>query len=84
MKLLYMTACVLMMVPGIEAANAQSFQQKGTKPTKQFMSHQMNQPSPAPEKAPDLSKERVDEIQELYELAKKELEAGQQRPQKLP
>jgi hypothetical protein len=54
-------------------ANAQA-QQAGRGSSDQWTSHQMNQPPPgAGDK--DLSKDRLDDIRELYELARKEAEA---------
>lgn len=61
-------------------ADAQQAQQAGRSSSDQWTSHQMNQPPPgAGDK--DLSKDRLDDIRELYELARKEAEAkASQKP----
>ncbi len=53
--------------------SAQTPQQPGNPNSTQWMSHQMNQPPPGPDKGP-LSKGLIDDIQDLYDSAKLEAE----------
>ncbi len=55
-------------------AHAQQPQQAGRGSPDQWLSHQMNQPPPD-SGAKDLSQDRVDDIRQLYEQAKKEAAA---------
>ncbi len=76
MQLFAVLPCAFLLVMGPCAVGAQSSQQTDTKAPNQFLSHQMHQPPANEEKAPALSQERLEEIRQLYELAKKEKSAG--------
>ncbi|MFH1112814.1 MAG: hypothetical protein V1792_02740 [Pseudomonadota bacterium] len=45
----------------------------------QWLSHQMNQPPPGATRITSTAQDRVDDIRQLYELAKREAQAGGQR-----
>ena len=53
---------------------AQQAQQAGRDTSQQWQSHQMNQPPPGSSDK-DLSKDRLEDVRQLYELARKEAEA---------
>ncbi|MBI4964373.1 MAG: hypothetical protein HY913_13935 [Desulfomonile tiedjei] len=77
MKSLLCLCCMLAIVflcLALVPASAQQAQPGSRGSSDQWTSHQMNQPPPgAGDK--DLSKDRLDDIRELYELARKEAEA---------
>ena len=85
MKSLLCVVCGLLIMclcPVDQLGHAQApSKRKGGSPD-QWVSHQMNQPSPEARKKFKLSQRRIDEIRQLYLEAKKELEAkqGQQVP----
>ena len=66
--------CVMCPTFTATAAHAQSATQRDT--SDQWISHQMNQPPPGATKITSTSQERIDEIRRLYELAKREAQAG--------
>ena len=69
-------ATVLCLPLASNRAPAQSTPQPNTPPAdNQWLSHQMNQPPPADNAKYSISQERVDEIVQLYQQAKKEQEA---------
>lgn len=63
-------------------AGAQSTGQSAQPNPQQYMSHQMHQPPPDPNERYRISEQLIDEIRELYMLARKEA-AGKTR-QKFP
>ena len=50
-------------------------QSGGSGAPNQWVSHQMNQPPPPTSERHKISQDRIDELQQLYELARKEQEA---------
>ncbi|MDQ7782842.1 MAG: hypothetical protein RDU20_08180 [Desulfomonilaceae bacterium] len=66
--------CVMFPTFTATAAHAQSATQPAT--SDQWISHQMNQPPPGAARITSTSQERLDEIRRLYELAKREAQAG--------
>ena len=56
-------------------AKAQVVQPKDSRSPDQWVSHQMNQPPPGAGDKRGISKDRLDEIEQLYLQAKKELDA---------
>jgi len=68
-----MLAVIVLCITHIPA-NGQQARQGASGSPDQWLSHQMNQPPPgAGEK--DLSQDRLDDIRQLYDLARKEAEA---------
>jgi hypothetical protein len=63
-----LTCCALL-------AQAQVAQPKDSPSSDQWMSHQMNQPPPGAGDKHSVSQDRLNEIQQLYLQAKKELDA---------
>jgi len=55
-------------------ARAQQAQQASRDNSQQWQSHQMNQPPPGTSDK-DLSRDRIEDVRQLYELARKEAEA---------
>jgi len=69
-------AAVLCVAFAPDRARAQTAPATNPPPTdSQWLSHQMNQPPPADNPKYSISRERVDEIVQLYLQAKKEAEA---------
>ena len=59
----------------VSTAQAQAVQPPDSRSSDQWVSHQMNQPLPGAGDKYSVSQDRLDEIQQLYLQAKKELDA---------
>lgn len=67
------TACIPVLFSGDAHVRAQAPPSStDSRPSSARISHQMNQPLPAPSSRRKLSQERIDEIRKLYEAALKE------------
>ncbi len=60
-------------------AHAQPETRRDRDTSNQWLSHQMNQPPPGATRITGTSQDRLDDIRQLYELAKREAQAGSQR-----
>ena len=60
-------------------AHAQPATHQDRNTANQWLSHQMNQPPPGATRISSTSQERLDEIRQLYELAKREAQAGSRK-----
>ncbi|MEJ2716095.1 MAG: hypothetical protein P8182_02995 [Deltaproteobacteria bacterium] len=83
MKSLLCAVCGLLIIclcPVNQLGHAQAPSKRQSGSPDQWASHQMNQPSPGSLKKAKLSRQRIDEIRQLYLEAKREFEAkhGQQ------
>jgi hypothetical protein len=77
MKLVLPLICLVAIVfaLSISTAQAQAVQAPDTGSSDQWISHQMNQPPPGAGDKYHISKDRLNEIQQLYLQAKKEKDA---------
>ena len=66
---------ILCLVFTAATANAQTATRTGRDASNRWISHQMNQPAPGSAMISSASQARMDEIRELYELAKREARA---------
>ncbi|MGO9566937.1 MAG: hypothetical protein ACLP5H_05295 [Desulfomonilaceae bacterium] len=75
MKSVLLTCLALVMFACcVSTAQAQAVQPPDSRPPDQWVSHQMNQPLPGAGDKYRVSQDRLDEIQQLYLQAKKELD----------
>ena len=76
MKLVLLTCfAVVVFACCVSTAHAQAVQPPDSRSSDQWVSHQMNQPPPGAGEKFTVSQDRLDEIQQLYLQAKKELDA---------
>jgi len=74
----HISAGLILLLTSIVSASSGLCSENSAKPAdkdQQWTSHQMNQPVSETDRRSNLSTDRVDEISDLYELAKQELEA---------
>jgi len=80
---LFLVPVVLVcMATAKDPAYSESSPQPSPATSRQWVSHQMNQPPPDPSERYRISDDMLDEIRELYALAQKELEAKKQNKPK--
>lgn len=74
MKVVYTLAIMLLLCMALACipVQAQTRTSGDSDSPTRWLSHQMNQPPPESAARPKLSQERIDEIRQLYELAKTE------------
>jgi hypothetical protein len=77
MKSVLPLICLVAMifVFSLSTAQAQAVQPSAPSSSNQWISHQMNQPPPGTGDRYHISKDRLDEIQQLYRQAQKEMDA---------
>jgi hypothetical protein len=73
LPLIYLVAMIFAF--SLSTAQAQDVQPRDSRSSSQWISHQMNQPPPGTSDRNHISKDRLDEIQQLYLQAKKEMDA---------
>ncbi len=74
-SVLLMSLAVAMFACHVSIAQAQVTQPQDSRSSDQWVSHQMNQPPPGAGDKYKVSQDRLDEIQQLYLQAKKDLNA---------
>jgi hypothetical protein len=77
MKSVLPLICMMAMIFAfsLSTAQAQDVPPRDSRSSNQWISHQMNQPPPGTSDRYHISKDRMDEIQQLYLQAKKEMDA---------
>jgi hypothetical protein len=74
-SVLLMCLAVVVFACWVSTAQAQAVQPPDSRSSDQWVSHQMNQPLPGAGDKYSISQDRLDEIQQLYLQAKKEMDA---------